>query len=482
MPTIVDLPWHVFEVIYKYVTKDGDSLFNLCNQPRESDTGTQTMTGRLRLVCRQWADWLYVHHLYRVMCFEDGTRAMRFVINQITRRSKNLPRARCQDLLILNILTGGPPPPNPADQPAARRTMMRKRGEVINFEILEALIELFSDSIVELNLRFHNVMSLPQRTIGTIGRIENLRKLVLGHEFPEHVPAAPQERLFPLYEDSDDEFNDAIRQHNQRIDMAEMFGNFGFQEPRPPTDMNLAKSKIDHGCLKSLILTTRKLEFLDIGDLDPISLPKPIKSSFHGHHLPTITQLAVSLEGHSLARLVDLSIMLKPTLKVLSLTDRWEGADHSRNLVPVFENLRETLEGLFITSDQILKLVFKFKFPKLRVFKTIFWEGSITNLLEKPMFAHSPIEVLVLQSEVVDRKPKGKFKVNPFSNLPMLKQLVFCEVRPGYKSPPAYTKACNARRVKCVYLSPHDGENVSLIMVSSFFFSFLTVNLIGRWS
>ncbi|EFP86650.1 uncharacterized protein PGTG_13032 [Puccinia graminis f. sp. tritici CRL 75-36-700-3] len=106
----------------------------------------------------------------------------------------------------------------------------------------------------------------------------------------------------------------------------------------------------------------------------------------------------------------------------------------------------------------------KLKFPKLRVFKTGAWEGPISNLLEKPMIAFSPIEVLALKSDVVDSKPKGKFRANPFLNLPTLRRLVFCEVQPGYSAPSAYIKACNARRVECVYLSPKDGEDVSLIM------------------
>ncbi|KAA1138992.1 hypothetical protein PGTUg99_032825 [Puccinia graminis f. sp. tritici] len=459
MPKILDLPWHVFEVIYKHVTNDGDSssTYDICDLQYDS---MMTETGKLRLVCRQWADWIYVHHLYRTMYFSKASEAMRFIINQITRRSKNLPRARCQKLVVLEILTWGPPPPHQGTPTSRRFTpaMFRKPEDTITFEILEALIELFSDTIVELRLTFWNVMSLPTRTIGTIGRIENLRALRLGHELPD--PASPQPRLFPLYHDSDDDdIEEEIRQHNARLDEEEMLGN----RHRPPVDMNPVKSKIDSDCLMSLLRVTRKLQSLDITDLDPISLPKPVKSSLCGHQIPTITQLEVSLEGKSLSRLIDLSIILKGTLKVLSLLDRWEG-DHSRNLVPVFENLRESLEGLFVSDEKILKPFMKLKFPKLRVFKTGAWEGHISNLLEKPMIAFSPIEVLALKSDVVDSKPKGKFRANPFLNLPTLRRLVFCEVQPGYSPPPAYIKACNARRVECVYLSPKDGEDVSLIM------------------
>ncbi|EFP86649.2 uncharacterized protein PGTG_13031 [Puccinia graminis f. sp. tritici CRL 75-36-700-3] len=104
MPKILDLPWHVFEVIYKHVTNDGDSssTYDICGLQYDS---MMTETGKLRLVCRQWADWIYVHHLYRTMYFSKASEAMRFIINQITRRSKNLPRARCQKLVVLEILT-----------------------------------------------------------------------------------------------------------------------------------------------------------------------------------------------------------------------------------------------------------------------------------------------------------------------------------------------------------------------------------------
>ncbi|WAQ82793.1 hypothetical protein PtA15_3A157 [Puccinia triticina] len=455
MAKILDLPWHVFEVIYKYVIKEGDSYLwlMLSGQAEESPPGARTKTAKLRLVCRQWADWLYVHYLYRTITFGSASRTMRFIINQITRRSKHLPRATCHNLQVTDILNWGPPP-------REEEALGAWTDDTITFEILEALIELFSDTIVHLNLRFWNVMSLPARTIETIGRIENLRTLTLSHELPDIV-LTPRDPLFPLYHDSDDDdIEEDIRQYNARLEEGETMDD----EAEPRGDMDPVKSKIDSDCLKSLLLATRKLQLLDISDLDPICLPKPIKSSLCGHQiLPTVTQLEASLDGQSLSRLIDLSIVLKGTLKVLSLKNSYDG-NYGRNLVPVFENLHESLEGLFVTDDKLLEPVMHFKFPKLRVFKTVFWDGPLANLLEKPMIAQSPIEVLALRSDSVNDKPKGKSHVKPFSNLPMLKRLVFCDVSPGYSAPPAYTKACHARRVKCVYLGAGDSQDLSLIM------------------
>ncbi|OAV96325.1 hypothetical protein PTTG_06320 [Puccinia triticina 1-1 BBBD Race 1] len=460
MPNILDLPWEIFEGIYKHVIEDGDSyLWAMWTGARDSPPGTRTMTAKLRLVCRQWADWLYVHYLYHTITFGSASRALRFTKDQIARRSKNLPRARCHSLQVIEILTWGPPPvdkntPGLGISMKLAKARTRKPNDTITSEILEGLIELFTDSIVKLNLRFWHVMSLPASTIEKIGRIENLRTMTLGHELPETLPGPPQP-LYPLYHNSSDE---ELEQQLRRGEVADD------DEDEPPTEMDPVKSKIDSDCLKSLILATRNLQSLDISDLDPICLPKPISSSLSSHQiLPTITHLDVNLEGQSLARLVDLSIALKGTLKVLSLKDQY-GNNPGRMIVPVFENLRESLEGLFVPNDKILKPVARFQFPKLRVFKTISWDGPIANLLEKPMISQSPIEVLALRADIVDRKPKTKFLVNPFSNLPSLKRLLFYDVSPGYSAPPAYTEACAARCVECVYLSTMDSENVSLIM------------------
>ncbi|KAI7956588.1 hypothetical protein MJO28_003683 [Puccinia striiformis f. sp. tritici] len=462
MPNILDLPWHVFEDVYQELTKDGASIFT--RESRDSAPSAKAITGILRLVCRQWADWLYENYLYRTMSFEDGIRATHFIAHQVTRRSKNLSRARCRSLQVINILTWGPPPPHHSGgQPAGVRAMRRKRGEVITFETLEALIELFSDSICELDLRFWNVLSLPTRTVQTIGRIENLRALTLGHELGDHV-IAPQQMLFPLYDDSDDEeFNEEIRRHNEDLAMGGM-GHLDHQDPLPPNDMDPDKSKIDHDCLKSLLLAARNLRSLNITDLDPISLPTPAQSANNGEQFPEITHLEVSLEGQSLGRLQDISIMLKPTLKVLSLRDSWGEGDHSQNLVPVFENFRERLEGLCITDTRALGPMIQTPFPRLSVFKTTFWDGSLSDLLEKPMFAHSPIQTLVLQSDAIQRQPTKNFRSNPFSHLPLLKQLVIAGVGPDYPTPPAYIKACKDLGIKVVCISLEDSEDFSLIM------------------
>ncbi|PLW32140.1 hypothetical protein PCASD_20333 [Puccinia coronata f. sp. avenae] len=231
--------------------------------------------------------------------------------------------------------------------------------------------------------------------------------------------------------------------------------------------MNPVDSKIDHDCLKSLIKATRKLTSLNLTDLNPVCLAtKPMKLELACHQFLAITQLEISLEGESAFRLLDLSIILKRTLKVLALHDHWGGwvDTHGAKLVPVFENLRENLEGLFITNKSFLSPIIKFKFPKLQVFKTVFWKGSIAEFLQNPILSSSPIEVLALQSEFIDTPKEQKFRVNPFANLPLLRRLILYEANPTYVLPPAYLHACKSQGAEPIYIGHLDSSNVSLFM------------------
>ncbi|PLW12346.1 hypothetical protein PCANC_23429 [Puccinia coronata f. sp. avenae] len=428
MRSLVDLPWNVVEIIFNHAEKDSNFLWRMLTGGTDHGPGKRTVIGTLRLVCRKWADWLYAHYLYRTMVFNDASRAADFIA-EINNRSKQLPRARCQTIQILGILThGSAPDPRAQGQPFM---ILKKHKKPMTSDILKSLIDLFSDTIVELNLQFWNVLSLPTQVIETIGRIENLHVLRLGHELQDTV---------------------------------DMFAN-NFDDESPPTDMDPVKSKIDHDCLKSLIQASRNLESLDLTDLDPICLPKATKSDFSDHQIPTVTQLEISLDGQTASRLLDLSVLLKPTLKVLSLQDRWNWAeDHGSKLVPVFENIRERLEGLFLTDDSFLTPINKLEFPKLRVFKTVFWRGSVAELVENPILSSSPIEVLALHSERINSADKKNLRFNPFSSLPMLRRLVICEARPDYVLSPAYQDACKSQKVVPAYLSIEDSSNVSLIM------------------
>ncbi|KAA1110961.1 hypothetical protein PGT21_035013 [Puccinia graminis f. sp. tritici] len=453
MRTILDLPWDLFEDIFKHLNKEAFPL-----NRSDSVPGTRTITGRLRLVCRQWADWLYVNYLYRSMTFRDASQAMRF-IDQTTKNPTQLPNPRCQELRIFGILTWGSPPSNRG----SARVVSRRSGRTITPEILEALIDFFSDTVVELYLRFYNVISLSTQIIGSIGRMKNLRDLKLGHELKAFIPTS--QLHFPMHhDDDDDEFEADMRQQNiGEMALAHMVA-YDAYEDEPPSDMDPIKSKIDHDSLRSLIMATRTLESLDLLELDPICLPRPFNSAFLEHQIPsTITRLEISMAGESLSRLRDLSLILKRTLKVLSLQNSW-GGDYREKLVPIFENLRETLEGLFVTDLNDLTPTLQLEFPKLRVFRAIFWDGRIGHYLNQPMFSSAPLDVLVISSKLLDRPQTVEFGAHPFPKLSMLRRLVLCECHPDFALPPEYLEACVAGNVQPVYLSPWDNDDISSIM------------------
>jgi hypothetical protein len=140
---------------------------------------------------------------------------------------KEPSHARCQHLQVLGILTWGPALPHQGSQHPSGFSLEfhRKPKDTITFEILEALVNLFSDTIVKLNLRFWNLMLLPAQTIRTIGQIKNLHSLRLDHKLPEAAPDTPQPRIFLLYHNSDEkDIEEAIHQHNGQLDMDKMFG------------------------------------------------------------------------------------------------------------------------------------------------------------------------------------------------------------------------------------------------------------------
>jgi hypothetical protein len=460
MRTILDLPWDLLEDIFKLLIKEEElTRASFLLSRSDSAPGTKTITGRLRLVCHQWADWLYVNYLYRAMTFRDAAQAMRF-IDHTTKKPTQLPNPRCQELRIFGILTWGSPPSNRG----SAAVVNRQPGKTITPEILEALIDFFCDTVVELHLRFWNVISLSTQIIGSIGRMTNLRDLKLGHELEEFIPT-PQLHFPMHHDDDDDQFEADMRQQNiGDMAFAQMLDNDA-HEDEVPSDMDPTKSKIDHDSLRSLIMVTRTLESLDILDLDPICLPRPFNSAFLEHQTPTITRLEISLEGESLSRLEDLSLILKRTLKVLSLQNRW-GGDYRETLVPIFENLRETLEGLFVTDLNDLTPTLQLEFPKLRVFRAIFWDGRISHYLNQPMFSSAPLDVLAISSKLLDKPQAVEFGVHLFPKLPMLRRLVLCECNPDFALPPEYLEACVAGNVRPVYLSPWDYDDISLIMVS----------------
>ncbi|KAI7950647.1 hypothetical protein MJO29_009321 [Puccinia striiformis f. sp. tritici] len=395
MAHILELPNDIFEIIYTYLVRINDKLeYHSCRgNPYPI---SMPVAARLRRVCRKWADWLYIHHLYHTLSFDSASRAMKF-LNQVTRRSNLLPRAKCQHLILDGLWTAALP-------------AQGLEPTLINSTILDTFIELFSDTIVKLNLQFLHFFSLHIRTIRLMGRIENLTVLRLGLSFPEWISA----------------------------------------EDRLPMNVDPRAYHHDSDCLRSMIVMAQNLKTLDLTELDPLSLSSNIGSSLMMYRLPKITQLDIDVGWQNLDGIVSLAIALKRTVKVLSIRgfpNEWDG----ERLLPVFIHLRETLEGLFVTSETILKPIRNFKFPKLRVFTIHQWDGPITSILDRDMFSYAPIQVLGVDSDVVHSEPS--LLVDPFANLPKLRRLAFLNAHLDYSPPPVYEKLCGDHRVECVYLN-----------------------------
>ncbi|KAI7964075.1 hypothetical protein MJO29_004502 [Puccinia striiformis f. sp. tritici] len=510
MKTIVDLPSEVFEFIIDELAQGRRTQWTSSN-PDVTDwvKSGRKVIKQLRLVCRKWADWIYVHHLYREMIFGDIERTAHF-IRHITNRPSHLPRAQIKYLRLICIWTRGPRPSlhhheTRIDNEPYPSTSSR---QWINAQLVESLIKLFPDTIVKLELSFWNVLSLPQRTLKAIGSIKNLHTLKLGHETRLEKgdrPVRRTPRSFPFDEededdDDDDGFEEELEEHHEHLDIDQEFesdatsddDDFTFHHRHhypdsdndnpadfhtSPRDMGQVKSKLDYEGLISLIVTTQKLVSLDLGNMRPIHLRKPIESGLYHNQMikiPAITHLEVNMRGQTLSRLIHLSLLLKPTLKVLSFS--YAGEPPSVNLVPVFKNLSPTLEGLFITDpEHLLGEITQLEFPKLRVFRTLIWEDFFIDLFKTPMFTSAPLQILGI---FWGFRLSPKFTGNPFCTLASLKKLVTCKDSPDHSLAQIYLDACDANGIQVVYREKYQNKDIPTIMgsppVSSAFFAVLT--------
>ncbi|KAH9470285.1 hypothetical protein Pst134EA_007550 [Puccinia striiformis f. sp. tritici] len=507
MKTIVDLPLEVLEVIIDELAQKDRSQWNSSTPDISGEVQSgRKMVQNLRLVCRKWADWIYVHHLYREMIFGDITRTCHF-IRHIANRPSHLPRAKIKNLRLICIWTRGPRPPlyhHETENDPALYGIWRSR-QWINSHLVASLVELFSDTIFELELSFWNILSFPERTLKAIGSIENLHTLKIGHERRlEHCdrPIRRTPRSFPFDEededdDDDDGFEEELAEHHKHLDIDQEFesdatsddDDFTFHHRHhypdsdndnpadfhtSPRDMGQVKSKLDYEGLISLIVTTQKLVSLDLSNMRPIHLRKPIESGLYHNQIPAITHLEVNMRGQTLSRLIHLSLLLKPTLKVLSFS--YAGEPPSENLVPVFKNLSPTLEGLFITdTEHLLGEITQLEFPKLRVFRTLIWEDSLIDLFKTPMFTSAPLQILGI---FWGFRLSPKFTGNPFCTLASLKKLVTCKDSPDHSLAQIYLDACDANGIQVVYREKYQNKDIPTIMVSppvsSAFFAVLT--------
>jgi hypothetical protein len=233
------------------------------------------------------------------------------------------------------------------------------------------------------------------------------------------------------------------------------------QSPALPYALSSAEPMDQPSCFERLIMETQALKSLRLAL--PLSLLRN-HDLMTGTGCPAITYLDVDLMRLSPDVLLGICIALKPTLKLLAICDITLRTD-VRDILPIYEALKESIEGLYVTSKYYLTPILHLSFPKLRVLGL---QGFLNSMDHWPsqdiQFAQAPIEIIAVKH----RSRVGgqdELPVDTVSKFPQLKKLVFLECYDQVDDLPAplYLAACEARNIECVYLAH---EDVSRIMVS----------------
>ncbi|KAH9465377.1 hypothetical protein Pst134EA_013263 [Puccinia striiformis f. sp. tritici] len=421
MASILGLPNEVLDLIFDYLVTE-ELAYNLSAKRNDRMRCSRSVAIVLRQVCRKWADWFYVNHLYDALIFGGKTAYRKSgLITHLTERPVSLIRPRCTFLYILHMK-----PPSKFYE-LRRKPTQDKPGHRSNssWEILESLVEQFPHSLTEIELIFMDFVSLPNRTIGAMGRIQDLRVLRVGLHFT--------------------------------------CGNFF---TRVANDCGPPESRPDTQCLQSLILAAPNLKRLDLSNLHPTVISSSIGSGLCGHQLPAITRLDIGLDWEcSLDGFQSIAVAFKHSLKVLTLYGSCR--DRGRRVKPILEVLRETLEGLSMSTDGPLHQLTNPNFPKLRVVAIDWVSTSIPDLLAREIFKYAPIEVFAIKSGHAGCEPKPPPNADMFANMPKLRRLVFFDCdRYDYERLPKkfYRSACEAHGIEWMRLGPY--QDISDMMVS----------------
>ncbi|PLW47749.1 hypothetical protein PCANC_11445 [Puccinia coronata f. sp. avenae] len=401
MPNLLDLPQEILECHFSHlIISSIHPSIPVFRSPFEARE-----LGCLRLVCRAWADWIYVHHLYRTKRFGSAWRSLAF-LEHLKSRSAILPRAKCQCILVINLWPFRPPPPDPP---------VPLPDDAMTMEILDKLLELFSDTILMLGLDMLQAFTLPRETIQAIARIPNLCDL--------------------------------------HLDVQELYDDQGSTDSDDSTGSSISMELINPACFHSLIMQLQGLNSLDLA----VRFSVPCVYHNLGACYPAITHLNVNVDHVGSDLFLAISIALKPSLKFL-VFDECVG-DNVGDLLPVYETLRETLEGLQVPNDECLAPLLHLSFPKLRVFAI--WESLNFDFLRQAFFAQSPIEVIAIVPS--GRTALDTFRLDTLSNLTRLKKVVVLYTQPDYKPPPICLNACEAQSVtlrgKLAQLLPVDMQS-----------------------
>ncbi|KAH9465759.1 hypothetical protein Pst134EA_033452 [Puccinia striiformis f. sp. tritici] len=405
---IPDLPNEVLELIFQAILSGDQSWY-----PPTHERESATPIGELRIVCRRWSNLITDRHLYHRLVLDNGTRAKQFINHRKAslRLSPSNIRPKCQVLHVGELWTWGA-------RPKKNENFDNRDDSMVTPTLLEGLVDLFRDTIVDLELKFINYFALPTSTVRAIGRIKNLRTLQLGYENRYSSGNSPT--------------------RNRRISF------------HHDTDL-----------FCSLLSGAQGLECLDIDMFDPSYCEDISEHALARVQLPNITHLvAGSFTSADVA--VSLARALKPTLTMLSNSNY---DDDGEFFLRVFETLEDTLQGLYITRPLLLEPISHLNFSSLRLLQISSWEDCHSDVSDLDMLSHAPIEILALSGYIFDRQEVPKSPFFPFERLPALKRLVFYGRDSKFTAPECYLRACQEHEVECLYFR---GSSLPDLMEFSF--------------
>jgi len=278
--------------------------------------------GKLRLVCKQWAQWFYHRCLYdnlTIGCTAITPAYYRAttLIGDLKCRCETGSTPRCRFLKIDSLWTWG----------LLNRYDVATKTE---FDHLNALLDIFSQTLIALDIQAVNFFTLPNQTIERIGRLPNLKTLRLRIKFTKGssfrgVPKEPSAIPYRL-----------------------------------PTDSE---------CLTSLLKAARGVTSLDLTDFRPVCSPETLCAHLGDIQFDAIRTLKIDVKVQANltnAGLVSLSTRL-PSLTTLQVGGL--GYDGSA-LVPVFQNVSRQLEEIVLNDARVWRHLRGIHYPQLRVVKT----------------------------------------------------------------------------------------------------------------
>ncbi|KAI7934156.1 hypothetical protein MJO28_017255 [Puccinia striiformis f. sp. tritici] len=402
MANISNLPNEVLELIFQAILLQS-TRYDLVTHEKKFARPMR----EFRLVCRRWSNLITDRHLYQTLVFRRGTRAMQFI--NLQKASLRLPfsdvRPKCQVLAIDRLWTCGAP-------------LVRDYDMLTPLHLVE-LVELFKDTIVELELEFTASLWLPTSTIQAIGRIKKLHTLRLSYDQERtHISSSDEEEIG--------------RHHDP-----------------------------DFFC--SLLSAAQGLKCLDFGMFYARNIPQILASDLGRFQLPNITHLAAG--EHCAAKLVfSLAAALKPTLTMLSIFQPI-CQDDRRSIPRTFKILEAQLQGLHIEDPDVLDLTSHFKLSSLRLLRIDSYIEGREDHSEMDMFLDAPIEILVLGSCIQTHleDPEQTLLLDLLDKFRSLRRLVFCEMDSNFSLPEDSMRACRDHQVRCLY---RDCSSLSELMVS----------------